>query len=290
MPVSPASEASAAGGHAFDAALRLEPLSVDTHPARLAGQTSPAYWNMVGPFGGSTAATVLAAILQHPDLLGEPLSVTVNYAAALAAGPFEVQVQAARTNRSTQHWTAAIVQSDPDGGEPRIAVTATVITAARRETWSVSDTPLPAVPGPSGLKTLRRDQAMAWLSQYEMRPVSGSIPEHWDGRVHDHSLTQLWMRDHPPRPLDFCSLLAFSDIFFPRIWLKRATYTPIGTVSITTYFHASAQELQATGRGWVLGQARAQEFRNGFFDQSAQLWNEAGVLLATSHQIVYYKE
>jgi hypothetical protein len=40
----------------------------------------------------------------------------------------------------------------------------------------------------------------------------------------------------------------------------------------------------------LLGQAKAQAFRNGFFDQTAQLWSEAGVLLATSTQIVYYKE
>ncbi|HOS86416.1 MAG TPA: thioesterase family protein, partial [Burkholderiaceae bacterium] len=37
-------------------------------------------------------------------------------------------------------------------------------------------------------------------------------------------------------------------------------------------------------------QARAQSFFNGFFDQSAELWNEAGDLLATTHQIVYFKE
>ena len=48
--------------------------------------------------------------------------------------------------------------------------------------------------------------------------------------------------------------------------------------------------LAQTGDGYLLAQARAQEFRNGFFDQSAQLWNQAGSLLATSHQIVYYKE
>jgi hypothetical protein len=40
----------------------------------------------------------------------------------------------------------------------------------------------------------------------------------------------------------------------------------------------------------LLGQARSQSFFNGFFDQSAELWNEAGHLLATTHQIVYYKE
>jgi len=45
-----------------------------------------------------------------------------------------------------------------------------------------------------------------------------------------------------------------------------------------------------TGAGWQLAQARGQEFRNCFFDQTAQLWNAPGQMLATSHQIVYYKE
>jgi hypothetical protein len=34
---------------------------------------------------------------------------------------------------------------------------------------------------------------------------------------------------------------------------------------------------------------RAQAFRNGFFDQTALLWSEGGHLLASSHQVVYYK-
>ncbi len=271
--------------HAFDAALALDLLA----PGRYAGRTSADYWNMVGPFGGCTAATVLQAVLRHPELLGVPLSITVNYAGALAQGPFEVQLQPARTNRSTQHWTAAIVQND-DRGQPVVATTATVITAVRRETWSLSDLPMPRVTGPADAPAMRRDRSVAWLERYELRPLSGMLPQSWDGREHDHSHSQLWMRDQPPRPLDFCSLLALSDIFYPRVWLRRATRVPAGTVSITTYFHAGEKELRETGIGYLLGQARGQEFRNGFFDQSAQLWNEAGTLLCTSHQIVYFKE
>lgn len=271
--------------HAFDAALALTPIA----SGRYAGRTSADYWNMVGPFGGCTAATVLKAVLGHPELLGAPLSITVNYAGALAQGPFEVQLLPARTNRSTQHWTAAIVQNDAQG-QPVVATTATVITAARRETWSLSDLPMPAVPRPSEAQPMRYDKAMAWLDHYELRPVSGLIPQAWDGREQDHSVSRLWMRDQPPRPLDFCSLLALSDIFYPRVWLRRATRVPAGTVSITTYFHAGEKELRETDSGYLLGQARGQEFRNGFFDQSAQLWNEAGTLLCTSHQIVYFKE
>jgi len=271
--------------HPLDQALTLQALDAQ----RYAGQTSPAYWNMVGPFGGVTAAAVLQAVLLHPQRLGDPLSVTVNYAGALAQGPFEVQIQPVRTNRSTQHWTAAIVQTD-EQGQAVLTTTATVITAARRETWSHSDLPMPVVPKPQDVPVMRDERSVAWLEHYELRPISGIIPQVWDGRMHDHSTSQLWMRDAPPRPLDFCALLALSDIFFPRVWLRRATRVPAGTVSLTTYFHAGAQDLKTAGVGYVLGQARGQEFRNGFFDQSAQLWSEAGTLLCTSHQIVYYKE
>ncbi len=81
-----------------------------------------------------------------------------------------------------------------------------------------------------------------------------------------------------------------ADVFFPRVWLRRATRVPAGTVSMTVYFHAGAAQLADTGTGWLLGQAQAQGFRNGFFDQAAQVWNQAGALLATTHQVVYYKE
>ncbi len=65
---------------------------------------------MVGPFGGTTAATALRAILLHPALLGEPVALTVNYAAAMAEGPFSVTARPVRTNRSTQHWTVELSQ------------------------------------------------------------------------------------------------------------------------------------------------------------------------------------
>ena len=59
---------------------------------------------------------------------------------------------------------------------------------------------------------------------------------------------------------------------------------------MTVYYHADAALLQRTGSGYLLGQTQAQAFRNGYFDQTAQLWNEAGELLVTTHQVVYYKE
>jgi acyl-CoA thioesterase len=272
--------------HPFDTALHLQ--RHPSEPHQFSGHTSPAYWNMIGPFGGMTAATALAAVMKHPDLLGEPLSLTVNYAGALTTGPFEVLAVPVRTNRSTQHWTVSILQNNPQG-ESEVTTTATIVTAARRETWGASDAPMPQVPQALEAQRMPQQGGVEWLKRYDMRPVSGLIPAEWDGS-NGGSETQLWMRDEPPRALDFCSLAALSDIFFPRVWLRRATRVPAGTVSMTTYFHVGQAELDVTGTSFLLGQARAHEFRNGFFDQTGHLWNEAGQLLVSTHQIVYFKQ
>ena len=251
------------------------------------GPAHPAWGNMVGPFGGITAATALNAVLLHPRLLGAPIALTVNYASALAPAPYRLSAVPVRTNRSTQHWTMAITQPDAEGTEGTV-LTATAVTAARRDTWSATDVPMPAAPPPHKVDRLQT-RGVEWLNRYDLRPVEGVLPQTWDGGG-EHSLTQMWVRDDPQRPLDFLSLAALSDVFYPRVWLRRATRVPAGTVSISTYFHADAAMLARSGTGYLFAQAQAQAFRNGFFDQTAQLWNEAGELLATSHQIVYYKE
>lgn len=274
--------------HPLDQALALQPHSQDT--GRSQGHTSPHYWNMVGPYGGITAAVALQAVMQHPARLGEPIALTVNYAGAMAQGAFDAEAVAVRTNRSTQHWTVTLSHPDADG-QRQVNTTATVVTALRRETWSAHEATMPAAPAPASLARGRRPaRGVAWLDQYDIRPIIGEVPTQWDGRGSDSSLSQLWMRDHPPRPLDFPGLAGLSDLFFPRIWLRRATMVPLGTVSLTVYFHADAAQLAATGSGYLLGQARGQAFGNGFFDHSGQLWNEDGVLLATTHQIVYFKQ
>ena len=110
--------------HPLDEALAL----TSSSPGQYTGQTHPGYWNMVSPFGGVTAATLLQAVMQHPQRLGDPLSLTVNYAGALVAGPFTVQATPVRTNRSTQHWTLSILQADAEGCVAEILVLAAALS------------------------------------------------------------------------------------------------------------------------------------------------------------------
>ncbi len=266
--------------HAFDEAVLLEPAGDGVWQ----GRTSAAYGNMIGPFGGMTAAQALNAVLLHPKRLGDPIALTVNFAAALSEGRFTVTARPARTNRSTQHWVIEMQQ----GGET--VLTATAFFGLRRDTWSADEHSMPEVPVPAAVPRTQGMDRVEWVKRYEMRFVEGSIPSEWNGQDQGTSRTRLWFRDNPPRPLDFASLTALSDVFFPRVWRRRPLLVPIGTVSMTIYFHADQALLKATGTGYLLGQTQAQAFRNGFFDQTAQLWNEAGELLVTTHQVVYYKE
>lgn len=280
--------------HPFDAALALTP-DFDAAPDQFLGQTSPAWWNMVGPFGGVTAAIAMNAVMAHPARLGEPVALTVNFSNGLLPGAFKLVATPVRTNRSTQHWVLSLRQTDAHGVDI-VALTGTAITALGRDTWSASDLPCPAVPRPEALVRLAPPQSgLAWFSRYDMRSIVGPLPSQWDGGAassdpQQASLTQLWIRDEPARALDFTSLVAMADGFFPRVWLRRALLVPAGTVSLTVYFHAGPEQLAQTGTGFLLAQARGQGYRNGFFDQAGQLWNEHGTLLATTHQLVYYKE
>lgn len=272
------------GVHPLDIALRMTP----QHDGSMQTQAPAAYWNMVGPYGGITAAQMLQAVLQHPALLGEPVSMTVNFAGPVEAGDVRIEATPVRTNRSTQHWTVMMGQRTADG-ELVVATTATVITAVRRETFSADEVAHPAMPDPQSCERFDTRGAMEWLQRYDMRVVQGVIPKVWDDSGHE-SISQLWVRDEPARALDFPALAALCDVFFPRIWLRRARRVPAGTVGMTVYFHASSAQLASQGDKHLLAQASAQAFRNGYFDQNAQLWDSEGRLLATSHQIVYYKE
>ena len=61
--------------HILDAAVALTPQAGNAW----AGHTSPAYANMVGPFGGTIGATLLNAVMLHPERLGDPMFRTKNF-------------------------------------------------------------------------------------------------------------------------------------------------------------------------------------------------------------------
>src|SRR5260370_24465638 len=119
--------------HLFDDATR-----VSAGDSRWQGRTSEDYWAFVGPFGGATAATILRALIDHPQRSGDPLSLTVNYCAPIAAGAFDLHVPLVKAHPPTHHLGAEMTQ-----GGSHLAPPATPGFAQRRPSWSRPPAPLP---------------------------------------------------------------------------------------------------------------------------------------------------
>jgi acyl-CoA thioesterase len=264
--------------HPFGKAIQLD--IIDENIRR--GRTQPEWANMVGPFGGITAAILVRAVETHPDRIGEPLALTVNFAAPIADGDFDVSLRAARTNRSNQHWMLEISQA----GDAK--TTATVLFGTRRDTWGDTEVRAPDAPPPERVAPGKVPDFIVWGRQYDMRFVEGPFPGE-GAQGSPIGTTTLWMRDAAQRQVDYPALAAMCDIFYPRVFLRRGGFSPAGTISLTNYFHADQQQLDSLGGDYVLGTARANRFSRGYFDQDAELWTRDGILLATSHQIVYFK-
>jgi acyl-CoA thioesterase len=123
-----------------------------------------------------------------------------------------------------------------------------------------------------------------------MRFVEGHPVVRTDGAAEPASaFSKLWIADRVPRRIDHLSLMAMSDAFFARIFHARGELLPFGTVSITTYFHADADDLLKEDITRVLAAADASTFHKSYGDQAGQLWSPSGRLLATTTQMMYFK-
>ncbi|GAA4020668.1 thioesterase family protein [Actimicrobium antarcticum] len=266
--------------HPFDRAIALQPQDDGSWLA----QTSTDYANMVGPFGGITAATVLQALLIQPERLGDPVALTVNFAGPIRDGGFSVLVRPMRSSRTTQHWSVEVHQ---DG---QCVINAIAVFALRRTTWSATEVVMPDVAPADALPRAGRTMAVKWPDCYDMRFVRGGLMGVSGEGNNPDSLTQLWISDSPPRTLDFAALTAICDAFFPRLFSRRAQPVPIGTISLNIHFHADAASLTNNGSAPLLAMAQGQVFHQGFADQVAQVWSAQGQLLATTQQTVWFKE
>lgn len=264
--------------HNFDEAVQLTPLEGNS----FAGELTESYNNMVGPFGGITAATLLQAVMQHPERIGTPVSLTVNFAGPLTLGDFTIEATPMRTNNSTQHWFIVQRQNGV------VATTGSAFFAERKDTWAEQELSMPEAPEVNTLAPTPARFAPHWVENYDLRFVEGGF-DPAAATPRENSRSVVWVRDAPQRPIDFPALAAIGDSFFPRMFIRHQTPMPAGTVSITLQFHATQAELEETGSEFLLASAQANRANQNYADQSAYFWNPAGTLLLSSHQVVYFK-
>ncbi|MBV9461144.1 MAG: thioesterase family protein [Bradyrhizobium sp.] len=268
--------------HLFDDATR-----VVAGDSRWQGRTSPDYFAFVGPFGGATAATILRALIEHPQRSGDPLALTVNYCAPIAEGEFDLDVRLIKANRSSQHWCVELSQG---GGE--VATLATAVFAERRPSWTHQSAEMPEAKPFATIPPYTK-VAVPWVKQYDFRFIEGE-PDFGTGKQGPKqavvsAYSKLWIGDRVPRTIDMLSLVSMSDAFFARVFHARRELVPFGTVTLTTYFHVGSEDLAAEDTTHVLACADAKIFNRSYQDQTGELWSPSGKLIATTTQMGYFK-
>ena len=194
--------------HLFDDATQ-----VTAGDSRWQGQTSEDYWAFVGPFGGCTAATILRALIDHPQRAGDPLALTVNYLRAGRARRRSISTCAwSRPTARSQHWCVEMTQG---GGE--VSTLATAVFAERRPSWSHQQATFPganAVRADAALPAGRRRPGSSSMISASSRASRSSAAS---PRAPVEAYSKLWIGDRVPRKIDMLSLMSMSDAFFGRV-------------------------------------------------------------------------
>jgi acyl-CoA thioesterase len=259
----------------FDESLAL----TTAGPGRWAGIASPRYEAVIGVFGGWTVALLLKAVLVEPEAGGSPVSITVNFIAALPPGA-EIIVDVTRlgATRSLAHWRCDLRLA----GEQGIVATAIVIMANRRDSDSRTEPKMPDVPPPEDLQgyfpPFAKNPPME--SRSPMPPPPFNKPD---------SRTLSWERNASGRVIDVLTLALLSDLGAPRVYLVSPGPRPSATLTLSVTFLAGPDELAACGDDFILADMIATRIEQSTVGSRKDMWSRAGTLLATSEQLCWFR-
>lgn len=252
-------------------------------PHLWSGEVDPAYRGFGSQFGGWTAAALLKAILVEGEVKGAPLSESVLFIEAVNEGAFEISTRLIRSGARLQFWRSELHQ----GG--KCCAHAQVTLGVRRETTSFTDAVMPDVPPPETEGLGEWTPPAGFGAQYRSRWIT-PMPRSANLDRSRPTSSLVWQQDRAQRPLDVLQLAALADLAPPRVIWKRETISGSSTVSMTTHFHATPEEIAATGSRPVLSEVHCRRCEGGYFDHDLKLWSPDGALLATSEQVAAFRD
>jgi acyl-CoA thioesterase len=239
------------------------------------GRIAEGWYAGLGPLGGYVMALILRGIERAvDDAKRQPRSLTVHFLRAPEAGPVVVRADVARAGRSLSTVTARLEQH----GE--VVALALAALSAPREGPVIAEAPMPEVDPPTAREVpaggLRQTPppftervTMEW--RFGERAFSGAR----------HMEVGGWMGLREQRPLDALAVALLADAWFPAPWPRLRALAPAPTVELTVHFRAPLPLSDTL----LLGRFRTRLVRDGFFDESGELWAPDGTLVAQSRQL-----
>ena len=181
-------------------------------------------------------------------------------------------VEADRHGRSVSFMRGRLMQ---DG---RLMATAAAVFADERDGFELDQLDRPAVTAPGATDTL--PDAPDWppfAHQFDYLPAIGSATLTGG----DEALTGGWLRLRDERALDAAALVAFTDSWFPAVFVMRTQPLAVPTLELTVHLRGRLPR----DRDWVLGRYHTRLARHGFMEEESEIFSREGELLAQGRQL-----
>jgi acyl-CoA thioesterase len=239
----------------------------------------PRYESANAMFGGWTTAVALRAVILSGDGAATPSAVTTNFVSPILPGTaVRIRTQRVGGSRSVSHWLAELLPGDGD----EVLALATVVLATRRETDGHTQPEMPSAPDPESLEVVHAPGPQG--ERTAIRPIHGSPP--FDRM---NTTSAAWVRETTGRRVDRLQLAFLADQFAPRPYFWSTAPRPSATLTLSTYFHATDDEIDEIGDDYILSEATGSRGARSTSGQHARLWSRSGALLATSEQLCWYR-
>jgi acyl-coenzyme A thioesterase PaaI-like protein len=252
-------------------------------PGRWTTQAGPQWSNPGGGLWGGYAIGLAIRVLENePEAVGEALSLTLTYAAALPTGPLDIRTRRLRQGGSVGVWEVEILP----GGSEQVGVHAMVTMARRPGTPPFAFAAMPEAPDPLSLPetTFGEPSQHYGASAFERRTLEGFPPQ-----PGTNSRSLAWVRSRRG-PFDKALLGMVTDHSAPRAMYALGRAVNTTTLSLTVYLHATVEEIAGIGEDFILVECEGRVGSRGASDERSSYWSRNGQLLATSEQLAWYRE
>ena len=232
-----------------------------------------------GMFGGWTAAVLLKSVMLDERAKGLPSAITLHYINRITPGSnLRIRTLVIGGGRSISHWRTEIHLA----GESKVMAYASIVMAQRRPSDSFMEWSMPEIPPHDDLSISSPPGSFG--ERTIVKPVFGFPPF-----AQPSTKSLAWVKERSGRPLDSLQLAYLSDTYPPRIWYQGVDPRPSATITLSTYFHATTEELESIGDDYVLSEVTGTRGEQSTVGSQARIWSKTGVMLATTEQLHWFR-
>ena len=239
------------------------------------------WWVVSGPNGGIIVALLVRAAQARLGTRKCVRTVTTHFLAAPTEGLAEIEVSVDRLGRVAGFATVRMLQ---DGRNIATALVATAELPSPLHEWEQRRFPdLPALNDTWVMSSesvdvpLHRRWDQRWGLGVPGVPETSTIVGGYEAGG--------WLRLSEPEPYDEAVLAAMSDAWVPAAMVHSGLPIHTPTLELTVHFRTDPRTIELSADSYCAVVFRQLSGREGFLDESGEIWSPDGQLLVLSRQI-----